>query len=129
MHRLIAHAVGNLDPHSMNSLLSRRRLVQAVSASLVLPAAPLVRAQEAARRFEPKPAAWRAFDVVTTVQLSDPAGPSTVWLPVPSLDTPWQRTRDISWTRSGAGEVRLTTDGDTGAKVLVARFEAGAAAP
>jgi len=112
----------------MNPLVSRRRLVQAASASLLLAGTPFARAQEAARRFEPKPGDWRTFDVVTTVQLADPAGPSTAWLPVPSLDTPWQRTQDISWT-SNATSLKVTTDLDTGAKVLAAQFDAGVAQP
>ncbi len=112
----------------MNPLLSRRRLVQAASASLLVAGTPLLRAQEAARRFDPKPAGWRAFEVATTVQLLDPAGASVVWLPVPSLDTPWQRTQDISWTGNGS-DIHVTTDGDTGAKVLVARFDAAVARP
>ena len=112
----------------MNTPVSRRRLVQAASASLLLSGMPALRAQEAARRFDPRPSDWRSFEVVTTVQLADPAGPATVWLPVPSLDTAWQRTQDVSWTSTG-GDVRLATDGDTGAKVLVARFDAGAPQP
>jgi transglutaminase-like putative cysteine protease len=119
-------AVNELDK-SMNALVSRRRLVQAASASLLVGGTPLLRAQEAARHFDPKPSDWRAFDVVTTVQLLNPAGPSTVWLPVPSLDTSWQRTQDISWT--GNGDIHVTTDGDTGAKVLVARFDGAVAQP
>ena len=47
---------------------------------------------------------------------------------MPSLDTPWQRTRDISWS-GNAADMRLAADGDTGARVLVARFDAGAAQP
>ncbi len=112
----------------MNTPVSRRRLMKAASASMLLGATPLLRAQDAARHFDPRPSDWRTFDVVTRVQLADQAGGSTVWLPVPSLDTPWQRTQDISWTSSG-GEVRVTTGGDTGAKVLVARFDAAAAQP
>ncbi len=112
----------------MNIPVSRRRLVQAASASLLAAGVPALRAQEAVRHFDPRPSDWRRFDVVTTVQLADPAGPSTLWLPVPSLDTPWQRTQDISWSSNG-GEVRLASDGDTGAKVLVARFDAGVAQP
>ena len=112
----------------MNSFVSRRRLVQAASASLLVANVPLLRAEESARRFEPRPGDWRRFDVVTTVQLTDPAGASIAWLPVASLDTPWQRTQDISWT-GNAGDIKLATDGDTGAKVLVARFDAAIAQP
>ena len=60
--------------------------------------------------------------------LRDAQGDATVWLPVPSLDTPWQRTLDTSWTSNG-GELSLAADGDTGAKLLVARFKAGGPAP
>jgi transglutaminase-like putative cysteine protease len=111
----------------MTHLVSRRSLVKTASASLLLAGVPALRAQEAARRFDPRPQGWRTFDVATTVQLRDPKDASTVWLPVPSLDTAWQRTQDISW--AGNGEMRSTTDGDTGAKVLVARFDDGVAQP
>jgi transglutaminase-like putative cysteine protease len=112
----------------MNHLVSRRTLVKTASASLLLAGVPAIRAQEPARRFDPKPQGWRTFDVVTTVQLRDPEGVSTIWLPVPSLDTSWQQTQDISWSGNG-GDIRCTTDGDTGAKVLVARFDEKIAKP
>ena len=102
--------------------VSRRGLVKAASASLWLGALPSLRAQEAARRFEPRPTGWRTFEVTTTVQLRDAQAGAAVWLPVASLDTPWQRTQDTSWSGNGA-DIRLLADGDTGAKVLVARFE------
>jgi len=112
----------------MQHPLSRRDLVKGACAGLVAGALPSLHAQQAARRFEPRPAGWRTFDVVTTVTLRDAKGPSLVWLPVPSLDTPWQRTRDLSWSSSG-GDLRLAADGKTGAKVLIASFDAGIPAP
>lgn len=108
--------------------MSRRDLVKATAASLMLAALPSVRAQEAARRFEPKPQGWRTFEVTTTVQLRDAKGEAILWLPVPSLDTPWQRTLDSSWS-GNSSDVRLAADGDTGARVLVARFDAGTPLP
>ena len=111
----------------MKPTLSRREVVKAASASLLLGAMPVARAQEA-RRFEPKPAGWRSFEVTTTVQLRDAQGGAIVWLPVASLDTPWQRTRDTTWS-GNAADMRLAADGDTGARVLVARFDAGVAQP
>jgi transglutaminase-like putative cysteine protease len=108
--------------------LSRRDLVKAASASFVLTAGAAVRAQDAERRFQPRPAGWRAFDVTTTVQLRDAKGGATVWLPVTSLETPWQRSGDVSWS-GNASDVRFASDGETGAKVLVARFDAGTADP
>ncbi|GAB3648176.1 transglutaminase-like domain-containing protein [Ramlibacter alkalitolerans] len=112
----------------MTVQLSRRDFVKTASAALAVGSGPLVHAQEAARRFEPRPAGWRSFEVTTTVTLRDAAGAADLWLPVPSLETPWQRTSDISWT-GNASNVRLASDGATGAKVLVARFEGGTPEP
>ncbi|GAB3774565.1 transglutaminase family protein [Ramlibacter monticola] len=112
----------------MTPQLSRRDLVKAASAALVVGAGPLARAEEPARRFEPRPAGWRSFEVTTTVQLREPSGAGIVWLPVPSLQTAWQRTADVSWS-GNASDVRLAADGATGAKVLVARFDAGTPDP
>ncbi len=107
----------------MSHHLSRRDLVKAVSAAIALASVSALRAQEAARRFEPKIEGWRSFEVTTTVQLRDAKGEATIWLPVPSLETPWQRTQDSSWT-GNSSDVRLVADGKTGARVLVAKFAA-----
>ncbi|HET8747215.1 MAG TPA: transglutaminase domain-containing protein [Ramlibacter sp.] len=112
----------------MKPHLSRRDLVKAASAALAVGAAPLAQSAEAARRFEPRPEGWRAFEVTTTVQLREAAGESVVWLPVPSVETSWQRTGDVSWS-GNARDVRLAADGKTGAKVLVARFAPGTPDP
>jgi transglutaminase-like putative cysteine protease len=112
------------------SSLNRRRLLQ--SAALLAGASPLAFSSPALaqeRRFEPKPEGWRTFEVTTTVTLKDPKGAATVWLPVPSLDTPWQRTQDTAWSASSGGELQLAADGDTGARVLVGRFGADASQP
>jgi transglutaminase-like putative cysteine protease len=108
--------------------VSRRDFVKTASAALAVGAGPLVRAEEAQRHFDPKPAGWRSFEVTTTVQLRDAAGGAKVWLPVPSLETAWQRSSDASWS-GNASEVRLAADGATGAKVLVAQFAPGTPDP
>ena len=112
----------------MQYSLSRRNLVKTASASLVLAGFPSVHAQEAARRFEPKPDGWRTFEVTTTVQLRESKGEATLWLPIPSVETPWQRTQDSSWSGNSAS-ARLGSDGDTGARVLIAKFDAATAQP
>lgn len=114
----------------MSFLLTRRFLVQSAGASFVAGALPLARAATAGaeHRFDPRPSGWRTFDVTTTVTLKGAHDPSTVWLPVPSLDNHWQRTTDTSWT-SNASDIRMESDGRTGAKVLVARFAGGDADP
>ncbi|MEI6803101.1 MAG: transglutaminase-like domain-containing protein [Burkholderiales bacterium] len=107
---------------------SRRDLVKTAAASLLVAGVPNTHAQETARRFEPKPAGWRTFEVTTTVQLRDAKGEAMLWLPVPSLDTPWQRTLGTSWS-GNCSDARLGADGDTGARVLVAKFDASVAQP
>lgn len=111
------------------SRMQRRQLLQygllASTPALGLPA--LAAGEE--RRFEPRAVEWRTFDVTTTVQLRDARGAAaSAWLPVASLDTPWQRTLDTQWSGNGV-DARLAADGETGARVLVARFPAGDTAP
>jgi transglutaminase-like putative cysteine protease len=114
---------------AMSLPLSRRDFVKAASSALAVGAGPLAaRAEDAARSFAPRPAGWRTFEVTTTVQLRDPKGAAQLWLPVPSVESSWQRTTDVSWT-GNAKDVRLAADGVTGAKVLVASFDAGTPDP
>src|SRR3954468_9199647 len=112
----------------MSLPVSRRNFVKAASSVLAVGALPPARSEEAARRFEPRATGWRRFEGTTTLQLRDAAGGASVWLPVPSLETPWQRTTDASWT-GNASNVRIAADGATGARVLVARFDAGTPDP
>jgi transglutaminase-like putative cysteine protease len=112
----------------MQYLPSRRDLVKAASASFALACVPSLQAQETSRRFEPKPEGWRTFEVTTSVQLREAKGEAALWLPMPSIDTPWQRTIDSSWS-GNSNDVRLGADGDTGARILVAKFDAGTARP
>jgi len=111
----------------MNFKLSRRQLVQSVTATALASQLPPLHAQET-RRFEPKPAGWRRFEVTTTVQLKGEKGASTIWLPIPSLDTPWQRTNSNNWSGSTT-HISTASDGRTGAKVLVAKYDGGGADP
>jgi transglutaminase-like putative cysteine protease len=78
--------------------------------------------------FDPKPGAWRNFEVVTTVQLRDPAGNATVWVPVPTITTHWQRS--LSSEASGnAAQTSIETDARSGARFVVARFNADTPSP
>jgi len=115
----------------MSFTFSRRMLLKTGAASAVLAGTATARAQvaqEAQRQFAPQPQGWRTFDVTTTVQLRDARGASTVWLPVASLDTPWQRSQETRWESNGS-DVQLAADGTTGARILVAHFSADMAQP
>jgi hypothetical protein len=114
--------------HAMTFAITRRQLVYSAAASMAIGSVPRLYAQEAARHFEPKPAGWRRFEVTTTVQLRGERGDATIWLPVPSVDTSWQRTTDSSWSGT-TGDIKLASDGRTGAQVLVAKYAAGTTDP
>ncbi len=92
-------------------------------------AAPaLVRAQALSqnlteRRFAPQPDAWRTFDITTRVELAEPVGASRIWLPVPSIDSDWQRSLGSTYTSNG--HARMVSDGVEGARMLHAEFAAG----
>jgi transglutaminase-like putative cysteine protease len=116
------------DPKSMST---RRSVLKAASGALLFGALPktlLAQAQpEAERHFDPRPGDWRTFEVTTHVELKHGNGASTVWVPVPSIDTEWQRSVSSNWT-GNATSMRLAADPRFGARYLVAEFD-GAATP
>ena len=75
------------------------------------------------RRFAPLPGAWRTFEVTTRVELADPVGPTRLWLPVPSIDSDWQRSLESRYTSNGSA--RMASDGVEGARMVYAEFGAG----
>ena len=77
----------------------------------------------AERRFAPETGTWRTFDVTTRVEIAQPQGTTRVWLPVPSVDTAWQKSLD---TRiSSNGQARMASDGQEGTRFVAAEFAAG----
>lgn len=103
-------------------MIRRRQLVQGACALAVTP----VLAQQ--RRFDPRPGPWRTFEVTTAVQVADVNGTTRVWLPVPDLDTPWQKTLAHDWT-GNATQARLVSDAGQGVRMLYAEFAPGTAVP
>ena len=69
------------------------RQLAAATAAVALPS--LGRAQattpSAGRRFAPQPGRWRSFEVTTRVDIARADGVTRVWLPIPSVNTDWQR--------------------------------------
>ena len=83
-------------------------------------------AAEEERRFAPTPGRWRGFELTTRVEVIDPKGATRVWLPVPSVDSDYQRSLDSRWS-GNAKEARLLSDTAYGARMLYAEFEPGVA--
>ena len=88
----------------MNRFLTRRTLLQAGCAALTVPLLPLAQAQE--RRFAPQAGPWRSFEVTTTVNVADVKGATQLWLPVPDVDSDYQRSVSNTWSHN-ASTVRL----------------------
>jgi len=109
--------------------ITRRTALLTMSASFALAGVPgILTAQETQeRRFAPRPGTWRAVEVVTSVELRDAAGDATVWVPVPTVNTEWQRSLGSTWT-GNAQDMRLASAGPD-AQCVVARFRAGTTAP
>jgi transglutaminase-like putative cysteine protease len=110
---------------------STRRTV--LQAGLALAAAealsPFARAQAVAEpRFEPQVGPWRSFEVTTTVTVADVQGATQLWLPVPELNTDFQKSGETTWT-GNATAAKLVADPKSGVRMLHAQFAAGEAAP
>jgi len=100
--------------------MHRRSFLHAGAAASLVGAIPrLARAQQA---FDPKPSAgWRTFEVTTRVELQWPEGTSRVWIPVPSVESSYQKVLGTTW--SGNGSVRLASDGKYGANMVAAEWD------
>lgn len=98
---------------------NRRYFLHAAAAAAASSSLPLAAfAQE--RRFAPQPAGWRTFDVTTRVDLNLSQGATRVWLPIPSVNTDWQRSLESSFSSNGAAT--RVTDGREGTGILQVDF-------
>jgi hypothetical protein len=77
----------------------------------------------AERRFSPQVGPWRTFEVTTRVDLADPVGPTRIWLPMPSLNTDWQRSLESRYNSNGQSQ--MGSDGVEGARMLFSAFADG----
>lgn len=112
---------------------TRRALIgraAGLGAAAALPGALLAQTStptKAARRFDPEPGDWRTFEVTTRIDLPATTSATRVWVPLPSVQTPWQQT--LGHTFSSNGQARLASDGAQGVRMVAAEFAPGAAQP
>ena len=72
--------------------------------------------------FNPREAdKWRGFEVTTRVEIVFPQGTTRVWLPVPSVDSGYQKTLDNAWS-GNAQTAKIVHDGTYGAGMLYAEW-------
>jgi transglutaminase-like putative cysteine protease len=95
---------------------NRRTLLQVGLAAAAAQGLPLVAKAQSQ--------SWRQFEVTTQVTVPDATGKTQLWLPLPSLDTGFQKSGGDRWTAPG-GDARVVTDRGTGARMLRARFAEG----
>ena len=96
--------------------MKRRHLIQAAVATTSTALLPgLARAQQ--RRFEPQPGAWRSFEMTMDIAVADHQGTTKVWLPVPDIETDYQRTLGHSWA-GNAATMQLVSDAPRGVRIF-----------
>jgi transglutaminase-like putative cysteine protease len=97
----------------------------ALSVAAALPGA-VARGETA---FAPTPGAWRTFELVTRVEIAQPAGSVQAWVPVPAVDEPdWFRPMGSEW-KTNAATAAIARDPKYGAEMVYAQWPAGDAAP
>ena len=80
------------------------------------------------KTFAPRPGQWRTFDVTTQVEILKPAGVTRVWLPLPSINSDYQKSLNNKWTAPGA-QASVVEEGKYGAKILVVEFPVSVTKP
>ncbi len=105
----------------------RRTVLKGGAAAIAAPlAAHHASAEE--RRFEPRVGPWRSFEITTTVTVADHQGTSRIWLPLPDVDTDYQRSVGDAWS-GNATSARIVSDVERGVRMLRAEFAASVKEP
>jgi transglutaminase-like putative cysteine protease len=69
---------------------------------------------------------WRAFEILTRVEVLQPAGPTRVWLPAPLAVAPYQKTLGDTY-RADGGTVQMVERPEAALDMLVAEWPDGIA--
>jgi transglutaminase-like putative cysteine protease len=102
--------------------------IAAASAVAVLPISNFAQSiPSTERKFAPQGGTWRTFEVTTRVDILKPQGVTRLWLPIPSVNTDWQKSLDNAF--SSNGQARMTADAHYGARMLYVEFAESEAKP
>src|SRR5208282_854397 len=106
--------------------IDRRELLKAgiaVSAAMVLP-----NAGRAEAGFAPQPGAWRAFQVLTRLEIVKADGKTRAWIPVPAVnELDWFKSLGSTWTSNG--RAALVRETKYGADMLHVEWAGGERSP
>ena len=106
--------------------MRRRSFLQAGAAVAVLNAMPRT-AHAQQLPYDPRPGGWRTFEITTRVEIQNPQGAARAWVPLPSVESDYQKVIGSSW--SGNASVRKAADPKYGAAMAVAEWSPGEKAP
>jgi transglutaminase-like putative cysteine protease len=109
--------------------LARRNFLKNTAVAAASAALPAINFAQAAteRQFNPQAGNWRTFEVTTRVDIAKPQGITRVWLPVPSVNTDWQKSLESGFISNGSA--KMTADAQHGARMLYVEFAASEARP
>ena len=101
----------------------------AAAIAAALPAINFAQAPAPASRgnFAPQSGSWRSFEVTTRVDILQLDGATRVWLPIPSINSDYQRSLENGFSSNGTA--KLMSDGTDGARMLYVEFAASEAKP
>ena len=106
--------------------IDRRELLKAgiaVSAAVALP-----NAARADAGFAPQPGAWRAFQVLTRLEIVNADAKTQAWIPVPAVNEPeWFKSLGSDWTSNG--RAALVREPKYGAEMLHVEWTDGEKSP
>jgi transglutaminase-like putative cysteine protease len=105
---------------SKGTPLKRREFLETIAvggAFVALPSAARARTD-----FDPQPGEWRQYEVVTRIELKQPAGLTRAWVPVPSMnESDWIRSLSNEWA-GNARRAALVSEGKYDAKMVAAEW-------
>lgn len=111
---------------------ARRAFMKNMALAAVATSLPAINfAQSAATTnytFAPQAGTWRSFEVTTRVDILKPEGVTRLWLPVPNVDTDWQKSLDNVFSSNGKTQM-ISSEDRYGARMLYAEFAENEAQP
>src|SRR5256712_14037568 len=100
-------------PMHRRAFLRTSTAVSALAVTATLPRlVSIVRADE--KVFDPRPGTWRTFVITTRAEVLQPTGVTRVWLPLPVVNSEYQRTLGDRWS-GNAKVMQAVTEGSYGA--------------
>lgn len=106
--------------------VTRRDVLKTGVAFSAIAAFPTLPAQAA---FAPKTGTWRNFELITRVEIAEPAGTMQAWIPLPAFSDPlWFKPGGSIW-ETNAKTVEIANDPQYGAEMLHVVWEDDTRAP